>query len=570
MTFRARAVIAIAIAMAGGSVALLIARFSPAGVGPLWVVAVFSFFVLASWLWPVVMYRGNSSQVHHLDEGLFVLLALTLPPLGVVSAFSVATAIAQGVRRRSLVKSSFNVAQMLLSVSAGLAVMHALAPPQSTLDWRELSAGVLGALVYFAVNSIAGTAIVAAVGTDKFTSLLIEGLEVRTLLFGAAVSFGLVGAMAVSGYGAATVMVGLPFWAFRQTLAGHYRARHDRTRLTGLFEATLKINRHMGPEEVASSLAVAASDLLGSPGVEVHSERVISGGLAAKMSVRGDDRWLVVSDRSRAEPFDDADRALLDALAAVGSGALENASLYEERRIEQERLVALTSSLGEGVCAFDLNGTITFLNPAAEELLGCRAEDVIGTDDSADVELTLLAAPAKTVIATGFTSRSERGTTFRRRGDAPFPVEYTCSPIRSKDRVTGAVIAFRDISDHVTFEKRLTYHAFHDALTGLPNRRLFPIACSMRWNGRTARTRPTPSSLSTSIASKLRTTASVIRRAISCWSRSHVAYSSPRGTVTPLLASVETSSRFSSRTSPTVTKPSSSQQDSSKPHGTRS
>ena len=45
-------------------------------------------------------------------------------------------------------------------------------------------------------------------------------------------SFGLVGAMAVSTYSEATVLVGLPFWAFRQTLAGHYRARHDRTRLT--------------------------------------------------------------------------------------------------------------------------------------------------------------------------------------------------------------------------------------------------------------------------------------------------------------------------------------------------
>ncbi|HWD25388.1 MAG TPA: diguanylate cyclase, partial [Acidimicrobiales bacterium] len=409
----------------------------------------------------------------HLDEGLFVLIALTVPPLGVIVAFSIATVIAQGVRRRSLVKSSFNVAQMLLSVCAGLAVMHAISPPGRTLDWKQLGVAVLGAAVYFAVNSVAVSAVLTAVGADRFSNLLFDGLKIRALLLGAAVSFGLVGAMAVSAYYEATVLVGLPFWAFRQTLAGHYRARHDRTRLKGLFDATLEVNRLMGPEEVTESLTAAASELLRSPKVTIQSAVVSEHALAAKMAVRGDDKWLVVSGRSRAEPFDDADRALLDALAAVGSGALENARLYEERRNEQERLVALTSSLGEGVCAFDLDGRITFLNPAAEDLLGCRAEDMFGPSDSSNLEIAVLAAPAKAVIESGVTSRSDRGATFRRRGGMPFPVEYTCSPIRSIDGVTGAVIAFRDISDHVAFEKQLTFHAFHDALTGLPNRRLF-------------------------------------------------------------------------------------------------
>jgi diguanylate cyclase (GGDEF)-like protein/PAS domain S-box-containing protein len=475
MPIRARVVIGVAIAGATASVSLIAARFSAAGIGEAWIVAVFAIFVLASWLWPIVMYQGSSSQAHHLDEGLFVLIALTLPPLGVVVAFSAATAVAQAVRRRPFVKSTFNVAQMLLSVSAGLAVMHAIAAPTPRLTWAELGVAILGALVYFAVNSLAVNSILAAVGADRFRNLLFDGLaiQIRTLLLGASVTFGLVGALAVSTYSESAVLVGLPFLAFRQTLAGHYRARHDRTRLTGLFQATLEVNRHMGRREVTDSLAAAASDLLRSPDVAVLSTRVSENALAAKMSVRGDDRWLVVSGRSRAEPFDDADRALLDALAAVGSGALENASLYEERRNEQERLVALTSSLGEGVCAFDLEGRITFLNPAAEELLGCKAEDVIGVVDDSNLELAVLAAPARSVIESNLTTRSERGTTFRRRGDVAFPVEYTCSPIRSDAGVTGAVIAFRDISDHAAFEQQLTYHAFHDALTGLPNRRLF-------------------------------------------------------------------------------------------------
>src|SRR5262249_30291384 len=46
--------------------------------------AVLSALVIASWIWPLVMYRGTESEAHHLDEGFFVIMALILPAGGVI------------------------------------------------------------------------------------------------------------------------------------------------------------------------------------------------------------------------------------------------------------------------------------------------------------------------------------------------------------------------------------------------------------------------------------------------------------------------------------------------------
>jgi GAF domain-containing protein len=71
------------------------------------------------------------------------------------------------------------------------------------------------------------------------------------------------------------------------------------------------------------------------------------GELAAPIIVSGQRQWLVASGRRRDEPFDDADRGLLRAVAAVGSAALSNAELYQQVRRERERLSSITSTSGK-------------------------------------------------------------------------------------------------------------------------------------------------------------------------------------------------------------------------------
>ena len=52
-----------------------------------------------------------------------------------------------------------------------------------------------------------------------------------------------------------------------------------------------------------------------------------------------------------------------------GTGALSNAELYQQVRVERERLASITLNIGEGVCAIDADGKLTFVNPAAADMI---------------------------------------------------------------------------------------------------------------------------------------------------------------------------------------------------------
>ncbi len=471
----ARAVVTAAVA--GGAFTLLVAIWRQSAPGQLderqWIVAAaMGVLVLGSWLWPVVVYRGGESEALNMDEAFFVILALLVPPLVTLGTLALAVVLAQAARRRPVVKSAFNAGQVLIAAGLGLAVSRGIAAPSSSLAAAQIAAILLGVGVYFIINTLLVVCVVVSMGTTWRE--FIRDLPIQVTHAGAGALVGLVLGLAIQAHLWALALAIPGLVVQRRLISARFAALYDRARMEGLYEVTLEANRALRQRAVLETILGSVRRLLRSPEATLTADDPGPGQLAAPVTVAGQQQWLVASGRRRDEPFDDADRGLLRALAAVGSGALSNAELYQQVHVERERLSSITLNIGEGVCAIDADGKLTFVNRAAADMTELPSRSIAIDDPVSDGALTapdFLLVSAREAMRTGRTIR-EDDARFPGKHGGTIPVAYTASAVMSDGIPSGAVIAFRDITERKAFEDELQHHAFYDSLTGLANRRL--------------------------------------------------------------------------------------------------
>jgi diguanylate cyclase (GGDEF)-like protein/PAS domain S-box-containing protein len=189
----------------------------------------------------------------------------------------------------------------------------------------------------------------------------------------------------------------------------------------------------------------------------------------------GEWRWVI----SRAKAKVDAKGRLLR-LVGVELDITER-KLYEEALFREKESAQITlQSIGDGVITTDAKGVIDYVNPVAEALSGWRLEDSQGRAIEeifrAFHEETCepLENPLAVAIRRTRSIKSVRPMLLIRRDGNEIYVESTASPIRDGNgSVSGGVLVFHDVSEARELNRRLSYHASHDVLTGLVNRREF-------------------------------------------------------------------------------------------------
>lgn len=172
------------------------------------------------------------------------------------------------------------------------------------------------------------------------------------------------------------------------------------------------------------------------------------------------------------------DLALVEELARRAATAIDNARLFRETQQAEVRLRhrldfirAVTCSLGEGLYAMDRYGRATYVNPAAERLLGWTESELLGQQIHEKIHYQKpdgtpfpeSNCPLTRVRELGETYSSEDDS-FVRRDGTHFPVSYFSTPVITDGQITGAVLTFRDITNRRLVEAAQARRAREAAL----------------------------------------------------------------------------------------------------------
>ena len=134
------------------------------------------------------------------------------------------------------------------------------------------------------------------------------------------------------------------------------------------------------------------------------------------------------------------------------------------RELEESRAHAnlLLDSVTEGIFGLDLEGRVTFANPAAARMLGYQVEGLVGQRMHPLVHHTYPdgspypreRCPMYRTAHEGVANSVDDEVLWRRDGSS-FPVEYTSVPVIEAGRNIGTVVVFRDITARLAAQENL-------------------------------------------------------------------------------------------------------------------
>ncbi len=129
----------------------------------------------------------------------------------------------------------------------------------------------------------------------------------------------------------------------------------------------------------------------------------------------------------------------------------------QEKKLKEDQqwLATVIKSIGDGVIATNDQELVTFLNPVAEKLLGWKQQEICGKHVSEVLKIVNketrkpIENPLKKVLQDGVIVGQHEDSILIARNGAEIPINDSAAPIKDeKDNIIGAVLVFRDITEH--------------------------------------------------------------------------------------------------------------------------
>ncbi len=155
-------------------------------------------------------------------------------------------------------------------------------------------------------------------------------------------------------------------------------------------------------------------------------------------------------------------------------GVVQDITLLKKTEEQMELAAKVFDSSIEGITITDAKGVIQSVNPAFTHITGYSAEEAIGQNPSILKSDRHDAQFYRTMWATLLAEGKWEGEIWNRRKNGEvYPERLTITAITDEyGQVNHNVAVFHDMSEIRSYEEQLHFHAYHDALTGLPNRLL--------------------------------------------------------------------------------------------------
>jgi diguanylate cyclase (GGDEF)-like protein/PAS domain S-box-containing protein len=158
-------------------------------------------------------------------------------------------------------------------------------------------------------------------------------------------------------------------------------------------------------------------------------------------------------------------------LTRMASLAAQMAAQAERSQL-LDRLHAVIDASPVAIVELDRDNRVRLWNPAAERIYGWRRQEVLGQPHPAIAQAGWPALSTPERRAEQPVARLELRQ--HRKDGTPINVELSTAPLRTAEgKPAGMIAVAADISDRKHLEEQLRHQAFHDPLTGLPNRALF-------------------------------------------------------------------------------------------------